>query len=912
MNTIKFFLLVAILGATPLYSHAFSTITSDSELLSGLISYWPMDESGGSRLDVIGLNNLSDANNVGGTEGVVGGAANLSQQEYQYLHINDGVQEGLEPSQISLSMWVRTPADIAHVDDVTMIAKRSYEGGYAVSLQDWGQMWWQINDEHMCTNITRCGGTVITTYDHIDDGAWHHVVTTYDGQTGKIYIDGDLAAYKEWGTLVLNTNDPFYVGQILDSHYLEGALDEVGVWNRALTDEEVSRLYNNGSGLPYGEETSHSTSSVAFIPGIMGSRLYMGDTEGGESQKWETANARDLATLRMNTDGSSVYSLYTRDIIDSIRPLTGLGSHLTFGDAYGEWIEFMDNLVNEGAIPEWKTLPYDWRLGTDILVHKGKELGEENISYTETPDGIPYLIAQLQGLASRSPSGKITIIAHSNGGLIAKNLVHYLEQTEDPLLEKIDAVVLVASPQAGTPKAVRELLHGMDMPGQQTLRDILQYMPGAYGLLPSRQYMTLNSAESVVEFDTSVEDSPVLKDLAGFEITTYEDLRAFLIGTTGIRDGVATLGYKHPNKLDATILDEASAMHETIDPWSAPSNIRMVEVVGSGLWTPRGVRYSGVPERMQSGSQITKLRTEWLANTQGDGTVRSLSAESGKADETYYFGMSEYNGDAETNYAHGTILSAPPVQELIRDNVLGESDEIPIYMNETGAIASFPRFEMRAYSPADIHLHQGDKHTGVTDEMKTDLGQYYDLELINSYYEEWTDVKYIGADFSNGDVEVRVVGTGEGVFTLVLDVYDGDTKTDTYTWTDIPVLPNSRGTMTIDDGAPVLTYDYDGDGEVDAELESGDPFNPNPNPVTFSGLRQAIRDANMPAKLRVWLLARVDLAETLYAKGVKGTTVATGEMLKTLLAMLGKNSNLIPGGSLTRIQSLATALLAGL
>jgi hypothetical protein len=68
----------------------------------------------------------------------------------------------------------------------------------------------------------------------------------------------------------------------------------------------------------------------------------------------------------------------------------------------------------------------------------------------------------------------------------------------------------------------------------------------------------------------------------------------------------------------------------------------------------------------------------------------------------------------------------------------------------------------------------------------------------------------------------------------------------------------------------------------------------------------------MPAKLRVWLLARVDLAETLYAKGVKGTTVATGEMLKTLLNKLGKNSSLVSGESLVRIQSLATALLAGL
>ncbi len=31
----------------------------------------------------------------------------------------------------------------------------------------------------------------------------------------------------------------------------DGLIDEIGIWDRALTDDEISDLYNDGEGLPY-------------------------------------------------------------------------------------------------------------------------------------------------------------------------------------------------------------------------------------------------------------------------------------------------------------------------------------------------------------------------------------------------------------------------------------------------------------------------------------------------------------------------------------------------------------------------------------------------------------------------------------------------------------------------------------
>jgi len=83
----------------------------------------------------------------------------------------------------------------------------------------------------------------------ISDGAWHHLVAVFESTTSKkLYVDGQLQ-----GTLTSNLPlDPqtnvFSVGRISDSTpgaYFKGSVDEVRVYKRALSDSEISQLYQN-------------------------------------------------------------------------------------------------------------------------------------------------------------------------------------------------------------------------------------------------------------------------------------------------------------------------------------------------------------------------------------------------------------------------------------------------------------------------------------------------------------------------------------------------------------------------------------------------------------------------------------------------------------------------------------------
>jgi hypothetical protein len=873
-------LLVSVLaGVSTVEAVEPSTIANDAELLEGLVSYWPLDEEGGVRADVHGGNHLEAVGVVVGNSGIINNAARFSSANQSYLGISDSEQGGLDlESDYTLSVWIN-PESFPH------------DGAIFGKFLDFINLGQNINQRSYLAIITPDGLNSYISHDgtnyvgktlrHVYDlNRWTHTVLVYYSALGMmvLYVDGKVVAEVDgYPNSIFNSNAKFFLGAYKDGGYgyFNGSLDEVGVWNRALTPEEVTKLYNEGKGLPYHASTppEDAPSSVAFFPGIMGSRLYE-EVENKEEKRWESIYVYDIAPLALHEDGESVVrGIYTRDIIDEIRPVTGLGS---FGDAYRGWIEYMDGLVEAGDIHEWKALPYDWRMATNKLVTRGILLGSGHVSFTGTPDSTPYFIAELTALADRSPSGKVSIVAHSNGGLVAKNLIRYLEHVKHPLLARIDTLVLVASPQEGTPKAVREILHGIDMHGQQTLRGVLQNMAGAYGLLPSPHF-AYSSEKPIVEVDESVKSLPVLSDLAGRALSTFQDVQSFLKGDAGTRNELSTLGYLHPNILNATLLAEAGDMHEEVDTYTYPAHIRVVEVVGTGLWTPYGVGYSAEQKKMQSGNLQEILRTEWRADTEGDGTVVRSSGRGADADRTYYFGLHEYNAYTKGNYAHGTILSTTPVQSLIQQTIVRKSDETPLFMNTVETSTSYPRFELRAYSPVDIHLYQGALHTGVTALTGEDFGRYFEMEIPNSHYEEWVDVKYVGAGLDTGSVDVVVQGTGDGYFTLELDFFEGDARMGTHVWQDIPVRTISRGTMVLgEDDEPTLEYDYDGDGTIDASLRSGESFEEAEEyAVSFEGLREAIRDAKAKVVVERWLLAKVYLAEGLYKKNTKGTITAS-------------------------------------
>jgi hypothetical protein len=98
----------------------------------------------------------------------------------------------------------------------------------------------------------------------VNDNGWHHVVVTYDPSFGasfancKIYIDGVLQAsycYLSGSTQAINTavtQYPITIGKdqkTSNSRYYSGDMDEVYIWNIALTQSQVLQLFQYSCGI---------------------------------------------------------------------------------------------------------------------------------------------------------------------------------------------------------------------------------------------------------------------------------------------------------------------------------------------------------------------------------------------------------------------------------------------------------------------------------------------------------------------------------------------------------------------------------------------------------------------------------------------------------------------------------------
>ena len=85
-------------------------------------------------------------------------------------------------------------------------------------------------------------GTTIVT-----DNEWHHLAGTYDKKSVKSYVDGVVEADAPFDGTPDESPGPLTIGDCYGFPYpVKGLMDEVGLFNVALTEEEINRLMNDG------------------------------------------------------------------------------------------------------------------------------------------------------------------------------------------------------------------------------------------------------------------------------------------------------------------------------------------------------------------------------------------------------------------------------------------------------------------------------------------------------------------------------------------------------------------------------------------------------------------------------------------------------------------------------------------
>ena len=79
----------------------------------------------------------------------------------------------------------------------------------------------------------------------MNDGEWHYVVGVRDGSNLHMYVDGVLENTGSISDSDYSNNSPITIGAYNSGdYYFSGSIDDVRIYNRALSEGEVKALYD--------------------------------------------------------------------------------------------------------------------------------------------------------------------------------------------------------------------------------------------------------------------------------------------------------------------------------------------------------------------------------------------------------------------------------------------------------------------------------------------------------------------------------------------------------------------------------------------------------------------------------------------------------------------------------------------
>lgn len=204
------------------------------------VGFWNFDEGSG-----VTAEDSSGEANHGTVNGATWIAGALGPHALRFDG-DDGVAVGdrtsLEPTTLTVSLCLRSPTLPPHY---SILLSEGLEGcdcaSYAIVKDVQGNIAF-----YTCTG-TSANSSPLVPQDGVWDGNWHRIVGTYDGDFVRIYLDGVLVGSPVAGvtpSYSLSTHSDFQIGNLgaCGVRGFVGDIDEVGVWDGALSDSEIENL----------------------------------------------------------------------------------------------------------------------------------------------------------------------------------------------------------------------------------------------------------------------------------------------------------------------------------------------------------------------------------------------------------------------------------------------------------------------------------------------------------------------------------------------------------------------------------------------------------------------------------------------------------------------------------------------
>lgn len=226
-----------------------NSCTMPSNLQNGLVGYWPFcgnanDESGN------------------GNNGTVNGAALTTDRfgNANNAYTFDG-NDFIETNRVNLNSFT-----------VNLWLNLTSFNCFSALIDAYPSSWEFLTDCNTGTNLSSAIWNNTATYQIYQSNyivpinTWTQVAMTYENNVLKIYANG-IIAISTVSIAPPNVNGFYYFGRSRSGtdQFLDGKLDDIAIWNRALTQQEIQQLYNQ-SITTYLWSTGETTATITVTP----------------------------------------------------------------------------------------------------------------------------------------------------------------------------------------------------------------------------------------------------------------------------------------------------------------------------------------------------------------------------------------------------------------------------------------------------------------------------------------------------------------------------------------------------------------------------------------------------------------------------------------------------------------------
>jgi hypothetical protein len=201
---------------------------------AGLLAWYPFDNNSN---DLSGNNNNAVNNNVtfiDDRNGIPNAAGSFNGSN-TWFEVTAPSFTFASTDSFTYSFWVNK--DVQPLAGIVMMIGSPVSGNFISLIQGASLMQFGTNKQQSAWIWTSCAHTL---------NVWDHYVATYNAGIMNLYKNGVFQSTNTFTyTNVLSANLPLYIGKGINGGNFNGAIDDIGIWGRALSDQEITDLYNS-------------------------------------------------------------------------------------------------------------------------------------------------------------------------------------------------------------------------------------------------------------------------------------------------------------------------------------------------------------------------------------------------------------------------------------------------------------------------------------------------------------------------------------------------------------------------------------------------------------------------------------------------------------------------------------------